>query len=125
MVLSDCLGFSELSPDVHLAEATNNDCKCVYSLHTCVPVLLGTAYQESECSISHETTRLNEICFCFGALIFTRNRTWLESDLQNNSTVSFRFIEFLDDWINEEITVSSKKNIIQHILDAYLGSGTV
>lgn len=51
VVLSDCLGISEMSPDVHLAEATNIFYKCVYSLHACVPVLIGTAYQESECSI--------------------------------------------------------------------------
>lgn len=54
VALSDCLGISELSPDVHLAGATNSFCKCVSSWLPSMPVfpvLLGTAYQESERSI--------------------------------------------------------------------------
>ena len=109
MIPSDCLRISELSPDVHLTETTNNFCKCVYSLLIYM-TLSPCSWEEPPISLStadsmRQLYSLNEICFCFGGLIFIRNRTWLEPDLQNKSDLSFTFIEFLDDCVNEEITL--------------------
>lgn len=109
VILTDCLRISEPSPDVSLAATTNDFCKCVYSLLIYMN-MSPCSWEQRSLSLStahsmRQRDSLNEICFCFGGLIFIRNGTWLEPDLQNKSNLSFMFIDFLDDWVNEEITL--------------------